>query len=68
MIHRAIDGHSIIKTLIEEVASLRAINKDTDVRFAVLQAVVKDKEHITKCILWTLISFKKEGRYASIHD
>ena len=29
MIHRTIDGHSIIKTLIE-VASLRAINKDAD--------------------------------------
>ena len=49
MIHRDIDGHSIINTLIEEVASLRAINKDSDARFAVLQATIKDKEHITKC-------------------
>ena len=36
MIHRAIDGHSIIKILIEEVASLKAINKDANARFAVL--------------------------------
>ena len=48
MIYRAINGHSTIKTLIEEVASLRVINKDADPQFAILQGAIKDKEHITK--------------------
>ena len=64
MIHRALDGHSIIKTLIEEVAFLRAINKDVDSRFAVLQAVVKDKEHPTKCKPTDLDKFsRREGMH-----
>ena len=67
MIHRAIDGRSIIKTLIEVVASLRAINKDANVQFVILEAAIKDKEHITKCKPVDPDKFKKEGRYASMH-